>query len=133
MGSETPAKSGDRFRGKQSRDTSTEDALQLEAVLQLQTLHHTHREPTRLFLMVASQGTTHSQIPDTLKKGLPNLTDPVSLQDKSTGKQPEVTGIINKDKQPEEEDSHHESNYTYSTTTTHRRRDLFCCSGNHSC
>jgi hypothetical protein len=48
---------------------------------------------------------------------LPNLTDPVSLQGKSTGKQPEVTGITNKDKQPEEEDSHHESNYTYSTTT----------------
>jgi hypothetical protein len=51
--SETPEKSGDRFRGKQSRDTSAEDALQLETVLQLQTLHHTHREPTRLFLMVA--------------------------------------------------------------------------------
>jgi hypothetical protein len=45
--------SGGKARGKQPRDTTAEDALQ-----QLQTLHHTHREATRLFLIAVREGAT---------------------------------------------------------------------------
>ena len=67
--------SGGKARGKQPCDTAVEDAL-----LQLQALHQTHREATRLFLMAARQGATDEQIADALRQGLPHLTDPASLQ-----------------------------------------------------
>jgi hypothetical protein len=60
---------------------------------ELQALHLTHREATRLFLMAASQGATDAQIADALRQGVPHLTDPASLQDQSFGKQPEGIGI----------------------------------------
>ena len=63
----------DPARGKQPRDTS-EDAL-----LQLQTLHHSHREETHLFFMTVREGVTDTQITDALRQGLPHLTDPASL------------------------------------------------------
>ena len=66
------------------QDTQTQSALLAE----LQALHHTHREATRLFLMAASQGATDAQIVDALRQKLPHLTDPASLQDQSFGKQP---------------------------------------------
>jgi hypothetical protein len=62
-------------------------------MLQLQALHHSHREATRLFLMAASQGATDAQIADALRQGLPHLTEPASLQDQSFGKQPQGIGI----------------------------------------
>ncbi len=79
--------SGGKARGKQRRDTAAEDAL-----LQLQALHHTHREATRLFLMAATKGATDAQIALALRQGLPHLTDPASLQDSRAGKQAEGTG-----------------------------------------
>jgi hypothetical protein len=60
---------------------------------ELQALHHTHREATRLFLMAASQGSTDAQIADALRQGLPHLTDPASLQDQSFGKQTQGIGV----------------------------------------
>ena len=62
--------SGGKTRGKQRRDTAAEDAL-----LQLQALHHTHREATRLFLMAARLGFTDAQIADVLRKGLRKLNE----------------------------------------------------------
>ena len=75
--------SGGKASGKQPRDTTAKNAL-----LQLQALHHTHREATRLFLMAARQGATDAQIADALRQGLPHLTDPASLQDRRADKQP---------------------------------------------
>ncbi len=66
---------------------------QPELLAELQALHHTHREATRLFVMEASQGATDAQISNTLRQGLPHLTDPASLRDQSFGKQPQGIGI----------------------------------------
>ncbi len=84
------ASPGGKARGKQPRDTA-EDAL-----LQLQALHHSHREATRLFLMAVREGATDAQIADALRQGLPHLSDPASLQDRRAGKQPEGTGTTEK-------------------------------------
>ena len=73
--------SGGKASGKQRRDTAAEDAL-----LQLQALHHTHREATRLFLMAARQGATDAQIAYVIRQGRPYLTDPASLEDSRAGK-----------------------------------------------
>ena len=70
-------------------ETAAEDAL-----LQLQALHHSHREATRLFLMAVREGATDAQIAHALRQGLPHLTDPASLQDSSAGKEPEGTGTL---------------------------------------
>ena len=59
--------------------TQTQPALLAE----LQALHQTHREATRLFFMAASQGGTDTQRADALRHGLPHLTDPASLQDQN--------------------------------------------------
>jgi hypothetical protein len=72
--------SGGKASGKQRRDTAAEDAL-----LQLQALHHPHREAPR-------QGATDAQIAYALRQGLPHLTDLASLQDSRSGKLPEGTG-----------------------------------------
>ena len=100
---------GGKARGKQRQDTA-EDAL-----LQLQALHHTHREAMHLFLMAVRQGTTDAQIADALRQGLPHLPhltdpasfaglphlmDPASLQDRRAGKEPERKGTAEKGKQP---------------------------------
>jgi hypothetical protein len=53
-----------KVRVKQSRDT-VEDA-----VIQIQALHHIHREATRLFLMTVREGVTDAQIADALRQGL---------------------------------------------------------------
>jgi hypothetical protein len=87
--------SGGKASGKQRRDTAPQDAL-----LQLQALHHTHREATRLFLVAARQGATDSQIAHALRQGLPHLTDPASLHDSRAGKQAEGTGATEEGKQP---------------------------------
>ena len=79
--------------GKQPRDTAAEDAL-----LQLQALHHSHREAMRLFLMAVREGATDAQIAHALRQGLPHLTDPASLQDRRAGNQPEGTGTSEKGK-----------------------------------
>jgi Ran GTPase-activating protein (RanGAP) involved in mRNA processing and transport len=81
--------------GKQRRDTAAQDAL-----LQLQALHDTHREATRLFLMAAMQGATDAQIAHALRQGLPQLTYPASLHDSRAGKQPEGTGTTEEGGQP---------------------------------
>jgi hypothetical protein len=44
-------------------------------LLQLQALHHTYKEATRLFLMAARLGFTDAQIADVLRKGLPKLNE----------------------------------------------------------
>ena len=67
--------------------------------LDLQALHNTHREATRLCLMAASQGATDAQIAHALRQGLPHFTDPGSLQDQSFGKQPQGIGIHAEDRQ----------------------------------
>jgi hypothetical protein len=54
------------------RDTAAEDALPL---LQLQALHHTHKEATRLFLMTARLGFIEEQIAAVLRVGLPKLNE----------------------------------------------------------
>jgi hypothetical protein len=87
--------SGGKASGKQRRDTAAEDAL-----LQLQALHDTHREATRLFLMTATKGATDAQIAHALRQGLPHLTDPASLEDSRAGKQTEGTGTTEDGKQP---------------------------------
>ena len=89
--------SGGKAKAKQPRDTAAEDA---SALLELQALHHTHREATRLFLMAVRQGATDAQIADALRQGLPHLTDPASLQDNRAGKKPEGAGTTEKGKQP---------------------------------
>jgi hypothetical protein len=48
---------GGKAMDKQPRDTAAKDAL-----LQIQTLHHSHREATRLFLMVVREGGTNYNI-----------------------------------------------------------------------
>ena len=78
--------SGGKARGKQPRDTAAEDAL-----LQLQALHHSHREATRLFLMAVREGATDAQIAHALRQGLPHLTDPASPQDRRAGKEPDTS------------------------------------------
>ena len=88
--------SGWKARGKQrlfDGDTAAEDAL-----LQLQALHHSHREATRPFLMAVRQGATDAQISYALRQGLPHLIDPASLQDRRANKQPEGTGATEKGK-----------------------------------
>ena len=64
--------SGKKACVKQPRNTAAEDALPL---LQLQALHHTHKEAPRLFLMAARLGFTDAQIADVLRKGLPKLNE----------------------------------------------------------
>ena len=81
--------------GKQPRDTAAKDAL-----LQLQALHHSHREASRLFLMAVREGATDAQIAHALRQGLLHLTDPASLQDRRAGKEPEGTGTSEKGNQP---------------------------------
>ncbi len=91
---------GETEKGKQPAaqeegTCTTRQATQTQPALlaELQALHHTHREATRLFLMAASQGATDAQIADALRQGLPHLTDPVFLQEQSFGKQPRGIGI----------------------------------------
>jgi hypothetical protein len=87
---------GGKGRGKQQWDTAAKDALP-----QLQALHHSHREATRLFLMAVREGATDAQIAHALRQGLPHLTDPASLQDRrAAGKEPEGTGTSEKGEQP---------------------------------
>jgi hypothetical protein len=87
---------GGKARGKQPRATAAKDAL-----LQLQALHHSHREATRLFLLAVREGATDAQIAHALRQGLPHLTDPASLQDRrAAGKEPEGTGTSEKGEQP---------------------------------
>ena len=81
--------------GNQPRDTVTEDAL-----LQLQALHLTHSEETRLFFMTIKEGVTDAQIADASRQGLPHLIDPASLQDRRAVKEPEGTVTSEKDNQP---------------------------------
>ena len=50
--------------------------------------------------MTVREGVTDAQTVDALRQGLPHLTDPVSLQDRRAGKQPEGTGTSEKGKQP---------------------------------
>ena len=69
-----------------SRDTTT-------LLTEFKTLHHTHTESTRLFLMESSQGSTDTQIVDALCQGLPHLTDPVSLENRNFGKQTQGIGL----------------------------------------
>ena len=64
--------SGGKACSKQLRDTAAEDALPL---LQLQALHHTHKEAMSLFLMAARLRFTGAQIADALRKGLPKLNE----------------------------------------------------------
>jgi hypothetical protein len=78
--------SGGKAWGKQPRDTAVKGAL-----LQMQALHHSHREATSLFLMAVREGATDAQIADALRQGLPHLTDPASLQDRRSRKEPEGT------------------------------------------
>jgi hypothetical protein len=104
-----PEGAGTTEKGKQSdaqekRTCTTSQATQTQPALlaELQALHHTHSEATRLFLMAASQGATDAQIADALRQGLPHLTDAASLQDSRAGKPPEGTGTgtTEKVKQP---------------------------------
>ncbi len=91
-----PRMSGGKARGKKHRDTAAKDEL-----LQLQALHHSHREATRLFLMAVREGATDVQIAHALRQGLPHLTAPASLQDRrAAGKEPEGTGTSEKGEQP---------------------------------
>ena len=78
--------SGGKGRGKQSRDTASEDALVARPGV---------TDP----LLAAREGATDAQI-DALRQGLPHLTDPASLQDSRAGKQPEGTGTTEKGTQP---------------------------------
>jgi hypothetical protein len=79
--------SGGKGRGKQSRDTASEDAL-------------VARPGATDRLLAAREGATDAQIALALRQGLPHLTDPASLQDSRDGKQPEGTGTTKKGKQP---------------------------------
>jgi hypothetical protein len=99
-GGKQPEGTGTTEKGKQpaaqeKRTCTTRQETQTQPALlaELQALHHTHIEATRLFLMAASQGATDAQIADALRQGLPHLTDPASLQDQSFGKQPQGIGI----------------------------------------
>jgi hypothetical protein len=83
--------SGGKARGKQPRDTAAKDAL-----LQLQALHHSHREATCLLLMAVREGATDAQIAHALRQSLPHRTDPASLQNRRAGKEPEGTGTSEK-------------------------------------
>ncbi len=71
-----------------------------DTLMQLPTLHLSHREATHFFLMTVREGATDAQIADVLRQGLPHLTDPASLQDRRPGKEPEGTDTSEKDKQP---------------------------------
>ena len=77
--------------GKQSRDTSSEDAL---------VTRPGFTDP----LLEAREGVTDTQIADVLRQGLPNLTDPTSLHDKHAGKQPDDTDTT--ERHAEGEDTH---------------------------
>ena len=79
--------SGGKGRGKQSRDTASEDAL-------------VARPGATGRLLAAREGATDAQIAFALRQGLPHLTDLASLQDSRDGKQPEGTGATEKGKQP---------------------------------
>jgi hypothetical protein len=82
--------SGGKGRGKQSRDTASEDAL-------------VARPGATGRLLAAGEGSTDAQIVFALlalRQGLPHLTDLASLQDSRDGKQPEGTGTTEKGKQP---------------------------------
>jgi hypothetical protein len=87
--------SGKQPAAQKKRPSTTRQAPTTQPALlaELQALHHTHREATRLFLMAASQGATDAQISDALRQGVPHLTDPASLQDQSFGKQPQGIGM----------------------------------------
>ena len=78
--------SGGKGRGKQSRDTASEDAL-------------VARPGATYPLLAAREGATDAQI-DALRQGLPHLTDAASLQDSRAGKPPEGTDTTEKGKQP---------------------------------
>jgi hypothetical protein len=79
--------SGGKGRGKQSRDTASEDAL-------------VARPGATDRLLAAREGATDAQIAFALRQGLPHLTDLASLEDSRDGKQPEGTGTTEKGKQP---------------------------------
>ncbi len=79
--------SGGKDRGKQSRDTASEDAL-------------VARPGARDRLLAATEGATDAQIAFALRQRLPQNPDPASLQDSRAGKQPEGTGTTEKGKQP---------------------------------
>jgi Ran GTPase-activating protein (RanGAP) involved in mRNA processing and transport len=85
---------------KMSGGKATKQPTDEEEQLQLQVLHHTHREATLLFLMAVRQGATDAQIANALRQCLPHLTDPASVQDRRAGKEPEGTGTTWKGKQP---------------------------------
>ena len=82
-GGKSEQKSAGKGSGKQTQDTAAEHALL--------HLHHTHREAVRLFLMAVRQGDTDANIAHALRKGLPHLTAPDDLQDKTPGRQPAGT------------------------------------------
>jgi hypothetical protein len=94
-GGKGETENGKQPDGQEKRKCTTRQAAQTQPALlaELQALHHTHREATRLFFMAASQGATDEQIADALRQGLPHLTDPASLQDQIFGKQPQGIGI----------------------------------------
>ena len=79
--------SGGKGRGKQSRDTASEDAL-------------VARPGATDPLLAAREGATEAQMADALRQGLPHLTDPAPRQDSRAGQQPEGTGTTEKGKQP---------------------------------
>ena len=79
--------SGGKDRGKQSRDTASEDAL-------------VARPGATDPLLAAGEGATDAQIAYALRQGLPQNPDPASLQDSRVGKQLEGTGTTEEGKQP---------------------------------
>jgi hypothetical protein len=92
------------YTGKQADEESVVTSRDTTALLaELQALHHTHREATRVFFMAASQGATDAQIADALRQGLPHLTDPASLKTKALAN-----------------DVHHESSYADATSWARR-------------
>ena len=78
---------GGKGRGKQSRDTAAEDAL---------VAGPRGTDP----LLAAREGATDAQVANSLRQGLPHLTDLASLPDSRAGKQLEGTGATEKGKQP---------------------------------
>jgi hypothetical protein len=89
-----------KARGKQPRDKQPRDTAAKDALLQLQALHHSHREATRLFLMAVREGSTDAQIAHALRQGLPHLTAPASLRDRHAGKESEGAGTSEESEQP---------------------------------
>ena len=74
-GGKEETEKGKQPDSQEKRTRTTRQATQTQPVLlaELQALHHTHREATRLFLMAASQGATDAQIADALRQVRPKL------------------------------------------------------------